>query len=432
MSETFECPYCGKQRPATERTREHVVPAALGGATEPQNPFIVTACVRCNTACGRYVDGPFIRSWLISNRRSENARTFVDLSSSPAIPLTCMGPLEDAPRSDSRVCDFWLGPAGDTIYHFHDAYEAEDPTTVGPPTHLPKGELDAGFVFLFVRASNPAWHLCIVQSVLSQFERATIYLGNGPAPSVPRFQPIPAALSPIRDDLKARSGTMHHVTLAMKVDFGDRFLAKLALGFGALCLGAGFIASPYAVHLRNFLWCRDGKAREQMPVAGTSFLGDLDDDLRSLLSVPFGHAFVLMPAGNRIVLFVSFYGENSAAICVSDDSAICSTFSDGRVYVVAPGYRTVVGPVALDEFLAARRGTQGASPALQALMARVEAQPPLPPFDLSREQHEAAMKHSVQSLAYRLWEQRGRPLGDDHSDWYSARRRLGVPDELDL
>jgi hypothetical protein len=56
------CPYCGKTKPTEEFTDEHVVPAAVGGNLMPTNPFLLRACRRCNTACGRHVDGPFIRS----------------------------------------------------------------------------------------------------------------------------------------------------------------------------------------------------------------------------------------------------------------------------------------------------------------------------------------------------------------------------------
>lgn len=429
---TFDCAYCGRQFPDTDRTREHVVPAALGGATEPHNPFLIDVCSKCNSACGRHVDGSFIRNWLVSNNRAENSRTFVDLAAHPAIPLVYMGPLEAAPRVGSRVCELWLGPTGDTIYHFHEPYEAESPTTVGPPTHLPKRDLDPGFVFLFVRASNPKWHPCIIYSTLAQFDRATIYLANGPVPEIARFQAIPEELIKVRDQLKQASGQMHHVQLAMKVDFGDRFLAKLALGFGTLCLGPSYIGSAYAVLLRNFLWCRDPTARQQMPVHGTAFLGDIDPQLASLLSVPFGHSFTLLPVGNKLALFASFYGSTTGLICVTDDPAIAAQVTGGRVYVVVPGFRAAIGPMTLAAFVEDYHGESPRPTALTTLIARIAARPPLPPFDLPPGDREAQLKNAVRKHAHALWEARGRPLGDDHADWFEARRALGIPETMNV
>jgi len=59
----------------------------------------------------------------------------------------------------SRICEFWLGPTGDRIYHFHEPYprEPDSPIIVGLPPHLPKEEQDAGFVFLFLKSNNPTW-----------------------------------------------------------------------------------------------------------------------------------------------------------------------------------------------------------------------------------------------------------------------------------
>lgn len=35
-------------------------------------------------------------------------------------------------------------------------------------------------------------------------------------------------------------------------------------------------------------------------------------------------------------------------------------------------------------------------------------------------------QHSIRQLAYRLWEQRGRPEGDPDEDWFAAEWLLGV------
>lgn len=77
------CAYCGKDRPDDIVTKEHVVPKALGGALTPTNPFLLDVCEPCNDACGRWVDGPFIRSFLVHNARAQLAYEYVDPSAHP-------------------------------------------------------------------------------------------------------------------------------------------------------------------------------------------------------------------------------------------------------------------------------------------------------------------------------------------------------------
>jgi hypothetical protein len=75
------------------------------------------------------------------------------LQSTPGVtdflPLNYMGYLEEL-NVGTRVCEFWLGPTGDRIYHFHEPYSDEPGslTAVGPPLHIRKELVDPGFVFL--------------------------------------------------------------------------------------------------------------------------------------------------------------------------------------------------------------------------------------------------------------------------------------------
>lgn len=46
LRDRFRCMYCGKKFPASELTKDHVIPRAQGGETSWEN--IVCCCVRCN------------------------------------------------------------------------------------------------------------------------------------------------------------------------------------------------------------------------------------------------------------------------------------------------------------------------------------------------------------------------------------------------
>jgi len=47
---SFTCPYCLKQFPLSEATKDHITPKSRGGKTEPAN--IVLACKPCNNEKG--------------------------------------------------------------------------------------------------------------------------------------------------------------------------------------------------------------------------------------------------------------------------------------------------------------------------------------------------------------------------------------------
>ena len=56
------CVYCGRPL-GTDRSKEHGLPAAMGGKVEGDNPLLVDAHQRCNNNVGRLVDARFARSW---------------------------------------------------------------------------------------------------------------------------------------------------------------------------------------------------------------------------------------------------------------------------------------------------------------------------------------------------------------------------------
>lgn len=49
-SVSFTCPYCLKNFPLSEATRDHLVPSSRGGKTEPDN--LVLSCSHCNAEKG--------------------------------------------------------------------------------------------------------------------------------------------------------------------------------------------------------------------------------------------------------------------------------------------------------------------------------------------------------------------------------------------
>lgn len=393
----FFCHYCGKTKPDGELTKEHVLPRALGGNVEPANPFALDVCRRCNTACGRHVDGPFIRSWLMQMDRAANARRFVDLNQNPTVPLTYMGELPDL-TWEGKICDFWFGPAKDAVFHFHERYpdSEEVRTEVGRPLNTRSAEIDPGFVVVYIMASNPRWWPCILHSILDQIDDAPLYFANctqTPKGS-PRFAPVPAELAPLLERLREQSGKPLGGQVAIKIDAGERFLAKLAVGFGSLLLSPSFPASEDAMRLRNYLWEQKGEQRSALQLHGTSFFESYfhrkpGESLNSLLGWKPGHV-VLLQVFDRLALSVMLYGSQSATIVVSSNPEHWEgriegpSGSGGTVFLIAPGFRRFLGPVPLSRYVAAslelKRGNVVHD--VGRFLHQIEAHPEPPPFDL--------------------------------------------------
>lgn len=380
----MKCVYCN--RDSEVFTAEHVIPQSVGGNLEPTNPFkLREVCPHCNSCCGRYVDGPFIRSRLTQQGRATTAVRAFEPGPNAFLPLNYFGILENLEHG-TRICEFWLGPTGDRIYHFHEPYprEPDSPVIVGLPPHLPKDRLDAGFVFLFVRSNNPVWWPVIVNSVIKQFSGSQLFLGNGPQPTEGAFSQIPPELLSLHEKLKALDGVEHSIKGALSLDYGSRFLAKLALGMGGLFLDFSFRSGASADLLRKFLWAKKFEDRQKIPIPGRNFIAERDPNfakLTSFLRWPGGHILVMLPTAKGLTLYVAFFEAQAATIVISDEPDHWQNIGnqDGMVYVISPGLRKYVGPVRLSEFVIHKMGQPNL--ALKGLEDE-ELQRPLPPFDV--------------------------------------------------
>ncbi len=367
-------------------TDEHVLPKKIGGNVRPNNPFLLkNVCMQCNTASGRHIDGPFIRSWFIRNLRSQNAQKFLDLNTNPILPLTFMGELKQT-WTNNLICDFWQGPTGDNIYHFHTQYperEIGEPYT-GTPLYLQASDIDPGFAFLFITASNPVWHRCIISSFVEHFKGTVLYLGNGPAPPGGRFSKIPQQLETLHQQINAMSGQKHDVNFAVGTDFGHRFLGKLALGMGAKLLSPDFQQSNDATILRNFMWEKDPNARAKILITGATFFEEKLKNITDLIGWTAGHILLFIPIDGKLLLCPILYGVQTAIIAITTNEEFWKHHIDeeGTIYIVTPRLFHVVGPISVVEYLEVKFNGSKEPKKLYNLFQFVNSIKPLPPFNL--------------------------------------------------
>lgn len=355
----LQCVYCGSFKEEHEFSGEHVIPEAIGGVFDTENPFKLSeVCGRCNNIFGLFVDGPFLRNFFTKNDRADAAFRTVKLGPTTVLPLRYLG-RQHSLTHGTKLCERWLGPTGDAIYHFHEPYPEKPNWSIAvgpPPGRRDLDKIDHGLVFFFLRSNNPEWLPAILRSLKEQFPTSPVFLGNN-VPAIASFFPsVPDNLADLylavkADWLKGGYGTL----LPYDQHSGERFMAKVALGFGALFLDASFRTSDSAGLLRQYVREAEWKARSQLSLEAVPFFG-LDRKVSEALNWPGGHLLLLLPWLDRLFLYASFYGKQETAVVVSaEPEHWTSRISEsGRLYVIVPGLRKYVGPKTLSEFLAHR------------------------------------------------------------------------------
>lgn len=308
---------------------------------------------------------------------------YANINTNPVLPLRYLGVINSL-QQGTKICELWLGPTGDPIYHFHDPYpeELDVPPMVGVPTYAKRNEIDNGFAFLFVRSNNPIWHPTIVFSFVEQFKKSTLYLGNGPRPNGNAFSDIPSELVKLQEKLIVATRQSNEVTFAFGPNCGDRFLAKIALGIGSLILNQNFVLSHSANLLRRFMWEKSVEKRSEIGISGSGFFTEKIDSLKRILDWPGGHLLNIIQVKDRLLLYTSFFGAQEAVITISSEPEHWQgKVDEGLVYVVAPGIQKYVGPKGMGEFIAHKAGNY-LDQELSALEDEMQQYSELPPFDI--------------------------------------------------
>ena len=349
------CLYCGEEKSdGCFNSREHVIPKALEGNFNEHNPFILrNVCDTCNHTAGEHIDLPFGRSWFKSLDRGNNVSDYQKIDENTNIPLRYMGTVENV-VSEGLVCDFWFGPAGDFVYHFH---EPLPPNLKGLAVRTPRiygDSIAPGFVFLFLKSDNPKWQRVTARAIRKHFKREEVHapqfheLGeNSWLKPIPRDRLL---LSEQLWDLKEHKGA-----ITIDINAEPRFMSKLALGVGELFLQDGFRYSESAETLRKAMWEKDFEERGKLGLLGVGFpdVKNKNDDLGEMLSWKYGHSVGLIAIQNLgVMLFSSFYGKQTSTIWLTKNREYCDAeFGDGRFYLMCPAQRKCLGPYRYVDYL---------------------------------------------------------------------------------
>jgi hypothetical protein len=347
----MKCLYCNEEK--KEFTKEHIIPKSIGGVFEPENPFLINnVCQRCNNIAGLYIDAPFTKNWLLNNSRVSNTKKYIDLKSKPILPLTYFGILSEL-TFEKKICEYWSGPTGDGIYHFHEPYPEEVNIAIDGRPKNKKVEFDRGFVFLMIRSNNPEWHPSIIFSVLENFKGAMFYIGNGQPPQLKEFHGIPNELKILHNQILGLNKKTHTCQISIAMGFEERFLAKIALGIGFKYLDDSFASSDDANLLREFMNEKDWEKRKNIGVKFTGIIpkmGNHDSDfLKDITTWKGGHTILLLPFGEMLSLWVNFYEHHTFGVLITKDKNHWDGKIDksGLLFVLTPTLKKFTGPLNL-------------------------------------------------------------------------------------
>lgn len=380
------CMYCGKEFDEDDMTREHVIPQVIGGNIEEKNPFIIyNVCKRCNNVAGTFIDGIFAKQFLTKDNIDRINSRYTDINENPFMPSTYMGKVKGI-AFNRRICELWIGPAGDYIFHFHEPYE-EKPMIpmIGKPTYINSKDIDYGFVFLYIFSNNPIWQTTTVNSVKKTFNKSVIYFGNGDHSLCEIFSEIPTELRELHNSIKDKmiNHEKFNIEFPIPLHVNDRFLFKIALGMSGIFLKDEFILSDEAKLLRDGMWSKTNEEIEDIEIAGTAFFKKTKHEIDKYLNMENCHVITLIKLPEGIFLNISLWGNmNSTVRLTKNVEYLDVDINDfGIVYVIAPGLKKCIGPIELMKFIGFKNKC-GGDERLFELEKEISDIPENPPFNI--------------------------------------------------
>jgi hypothetical protein len=309
---------------------------------------------------GLFVDGAVIKSWLAKNADTVAYRHYVDLKNLQSwMPFSYMGTDQNMKFGENEVCEIWLGPFGEHLYHIH---ESDDPRydsyAGGNPINR---RSDPGRAYLFLTVTDPEKCGLTIRSFAKQFKKVTRYAGNFElqGQGLDTFVvPVPAIFSEEHAALNQRSssGAEWKLGVVFEVGVEQRFLAKIARGLGYKLFGDVYLDTPYGIAMQRAIWEKDREVRGKL-IRGVSLLSGRLQGIRQHTSLPGTYSILLWAQTDAFVLVLTLPDGNNLSVVISDEPKLWSagefdSYREGVMYIVAPQVQKCIGPIEFPDFLA--------------------------------------------------------------------------------
>lgn len=324
---------------------------------------------------GLFVDGAFIKSWFRTNDEALASQAYVDpRDPSTTSPLMYMGLLNGLELQGDEVCEMWLGPCGVHFYHIH---KRDDPRWDSFASGNPIARnTDPGRVYVRFTTSQVDWVMLCLRTTMLYFPRAQRYAPEitiNRGPGVPEyFHDMDDAAREEAERICALPDTKN-LGIPINVAFEQRFMAKLALGFGYTILGPQYLETDYAQRLRGALWEQDLGKRAAFGLRGLSFITGANSQVGNLIGWPGAYTFWFIVTDDTLIMVLHLPSTRAMQMTISTEPSLWQhsqsfAYHQGMVYFVLPQVRRFVGPVSLVNYLSHRSGTT-LLPELEALEA---------------------------------------------------------------
>lgn len=366
---TKDCIYCEGRSGDAEFSLEHIWPQALGGNACPEIFKTRQVCRRCNSIAGQWVDGAFLKSFFIHSENAVAAHDYLDPAKPSSVPLVYIGLDQEFPLGNDEVCERWIGPAGESIYHIHPR-DDDRWSTISGGNFIQRKSGDGGRAYIALTSPSMYWYEVALRSFVRHFPNAGRRCVT-PVEGAPLPEKIKAFdENPITDKeqaevlfIRSRPTGTQHMSVPIHVNFSDRFLAKLSIGLAHTTLGPSVSASPYASELRKLLWSKSPDEPKDIAVFGSGFWDHRGVDDRIMKSFPWAGAWMiaLMPFKDAFGLVLYTPGGRGMSMMISDNPSLWppdtyEKFGQGVVYLIVPERQLAIGPIPLLRYLAHKDG----------------------------------------------------------------------------
>lgn len=281
---TFNCFYCGIERPDAERSDEHIIPSCVGGN---RNVTLTRdVCGTCNGFMGQNVDQPFCRDWFI-----EAVRLLVGVKHRGKRPAAFMGTIT------------WGRPERAAFYQLERGAAL---------VHI-VGTDGAGRLVALLDPNDKELVAIVQNAIKAKFSRLPV-INEEPGHD--------AYNDGLVNDLIAL-GNQFNLKNRISIAAWDRELVKMALGLASQTFGTAFIGSPSADRLRAFLHEQDANRRAALGLRGS--VGIANDTTPRLTAAwhpgADEHLFCLVETDARVAFVANLFGRFENFVEIGDDAA---------------------------------------------------------------------------------------------------------------
>jgi len=361
------CLYCAKTVSSDKLTDEHIWPKKLGGGRLEQNVWRTKdVCGSCNSMSGIYVDGAFMKGVLNAYDTSTGILSIRE--GTPVSKELCyLGTWSDEIIPNSHVAEVWMNDAVWAIHIREKETRGDWSKYVGGNPITRKQFPDKQSVIVFNKSPDLSLFEDSLTTIKQLFKRVEIF-----APTVINAAEI-EGLNELNEGsphklVKSVSDKFLHkldaqeqlkFPMVIDVDYGARFLCKLALGVGHNIIGEKFLLSKSASKLRAYFREGDSKKRAKIGLRGVGYISSQNDVMGEILKTPSKWTFAVLLQDEALSLTVVSPTGKAMTIPISTEQKLLKKvdrqYIEGVVWTTDPNVVDATGPVPLMLHLSSRK-----------------------------------------------------------------------------